>query len=152
MLVIVEVDGEVTGDSWEKFCSVFKRSTTTGTKIIVTSRSDKVTKLGTARAIALTYPSSEAYWYFFKTTSFGSTDPEHHPRLASVAMEISKIQSNTTLMGANITATFLRDNFDINIWCKVLVFLRGLFQKHIAKFGGHPGGFLNQTDIHVLGE
>jgi hypothetical protein len=33
--------------------------------------------------------SKEAYWYFFKMLVFGSTDPEEHPKLTSIAMELA---------------------------------------------------------------
>ncbi|KAJ1287448.1 hypothetical protein BS78_02G010600 [Paspalum vaginatum] len=151
LLVIVEIAGDVTKDAWKRLCSAFRRSTTNGTKIIITSRSDMVKKHGTTRAITLTYPSSEAYWYFFKTLAFGSTDPEQHPRLASVAMEIVKMLSIRYYTAANMAASLLRDNFDINFWCKYLVFIRGLIQKHIAEFGKHPGDFLRQNQPAHLG-
>ncbi|KAG2597738.1 hypothetical protein PVAP13_5KG251400, partial [Panicum virgatum] len=135
----------------DKLCSALRRSTTNGTKIIITSRSDKVRKLGTTGVISLTYPASDAFCYFFKTLTFGSTDPEQHPRLAYVAMEIAEILNNTPLIAANILASLLRENFDINFWCKLLVFLRGIFQKHIAKFGEHPCDLLNQNRPTCLG-
>ncbi|KAG2597739.1 hypothetical protein PVAP13_5KG251300 [Panicum virgatum] len=120
LLAIVEVAGDVTQDTWDRLCSAFRRSASNGTKIIVTSRSDKIKELGTAGAVTLTYPSNEAFWYFFRTLTFGSTDPEQHPRLASVAMEIARVLGNRSLISANVTACLLRDNFDINFWCKAL--------------------------------
>ncbi|KAJ1287459.1 hypothetical protein BS78_02G011600 [Paspalum vaginatum] len=145
LLVIVEVTGDVTEEAWNKFCSSFRRSTSNGAKIIITSRSDKITKLGTTGVVTLTYPSKEAHWYFFRTLTFGSTDPEQHPRLASMAMEIDRMMSNRSLIASNITASLLRDNFDISFWCKVLSFLRGFIQKHLDKFGEHPCDLLNQN-------
>ncbi|WVZ61567.1 hypothetical protein U9M48_011420 [Paspalum notatum var. saurae] len=151
LLVIVEVAGDVAEDAWKRLCSAFRRYTTNGTKIIIASRFDMVKKFETTRAITLTCPSSEAYWYFFKTLTLGSTDPEQHPRFAYVAMEIATMLNNTSLLGANITATLLRDNFDISFWCKVLVFMRGMIQKHIAKFGEHPSDLLVQNKPARLG-
>ncbi|KAG2597737.1 hypothetical protein PVAP13_5KG251500 [Panicum virgatum] len=152
LLVILKADGDVTEDAWNRLCSALRRCTTNGTtKIIITSRSDGVRKLGTTGFVSLKYPSSEAYWYFFKTLAFGSTDPEQHPRLASVAMEIARMINNTTLVGANIITSLLRDNFDINFWCKVLAFVRRLIQNHIAKFGEHPCDLLNQNRPTCLG-
>jgi hypothetical protein len=55
-------------------------------------------------------------------------------------MEIAKMLNNGPLFGANITASLLRDSFDVNFWSKVLVFMRGLIQKHIAK----------SVSIHVI--
>ncbi|GJN10494.1 hypothetical protein PR202_ga28592 [Eleusine coracana subsp. coracana] len=63
-------------------------------------------------ALTLKYLSHEAYWYFFKTLAFGNMDPEAHPKLVHLAMEITRIM-NGSLLGANVTARLLRDNFDI---------------------------------------
>jgi hypothetical protein len=42
-------------------------------------------------------------------------------------MEIAKMLSRG-LISANIMACLLRDNFDIQFWCKVLAFMRRLIQ------------------------
>jgi hypothetical protein len=41
-----------------------------GSKVIITSRSENIRKLGTTGAITLNYLSKEAYWYFFKVKAF----------------------------------------------------------------------------------
>ncbi|WVZ61563.1 hypothetical protein U9M48_011419 [Paspalum notatum var. saurae] len=151
LLVVVEVAGDVNADSWNKLCSAFRQPASNGNRVIITSRSDKIAKLGTTGVITLKYPSNEAYWYFFRTLAFGSTDPKQHPRLASVAMEISRMLSGRALIAANITASLLRDNFNINFWCKVLAFMRGIIQKHIANFGENPCDLLNQNRPTHLG-
>ncbi|WVZ61564.1 hypothetical protein U9M48_011419 [Paspalum notatum var. saurae] len=151
LLVVVEVAGDVTTDSWNKLCSAIKHSVSNGARIVITSQSDRITRLGTAGAITLKYLTDEAYWYFFRTQTFGSTDPKQHPRLASVAMEIAGLLSSRAFIAANIIASLLRDNFDINFWCKVLAFMRGLIQKHIANFGENPCDLLNQNRPTHLG-
>ncbi|RCV09217.1 hypothetical protein SETIT_2G009800v2 [Setaria italica] len=151
LLLVVEVVRDLNEDSWNRVYSASKRWMPRGSKIIITSWSDKVTKLGTTRALTLKHLSHEAYWYFFKTLTFGSTDPTVHPRLANLAMEIARML-NGTLIGANITAHMLRDNFDIHFWLKVVAFMRGHIQKHVSKFGEHPYDFLNQNRPHILGE
>jgi hypothetical protein len=60
-----------------------------GSQIIVTSRSEKITKFGTTQAVTLKYLPHEAYWYFLKTLTFGSMDPKVQPRLTHLAMEIA---------------------------------------------------------------
>uniref|UniRef100_A0A0A9B0G1 NB-ARC domain-containing protein n=1 Tax=Arundo donax TaxID=35708 RepID=A0A0A9B0G1_ARUDO len=149
-LVVVELVGDLNEDAWNRLYSASKRSMQSGSKIIVTSRSDKIVKFGTARVLTLKYLSHEAYWYFFKTLTFGSMDPEMHPRFAHLAMEIARMQKGS-LIGANVTGRLLRDNFDIHFWCKVLAFLRGLVQKHISKFGEHPLDVMNQSRPAQLG-
>jgi hypothetical protein len=122
-----------------------------GSKIIITSRSDKVMKLGTTQALALKHLSREAYWYFFKTLTFGSTDPTVHPRLANLAMEIARML-NGTLIGANITAHMLRDNFDIHFWLKVVAFMRGPSKSMFPNLESIHMIFWTNIDPHILGE
>ncbi|RCV09183.1 hypothetical protein SETIT_2G006800v2 [Setaria italica] len=143
LLVVVELVGDLNKDAWNRLYSAMQH-VPSGSKIIVTSRSDKITKLGTTQALRMKYLSCEAYWCFFKTLTFGSTDPEMHPRFAHLAMEIARML-NGCLIGANMTSCMLRDNFDIRFWCKVLAFLRGLMQKHVSRFGGHPFEVMNQN-------
>ncbi|OEL13378.1 hypothetical protein BAE44_0025603, partial [Dichanthelium oligosanthes] len=81
----------------------------------------------------LNYLSHEAYWYFFKTLSFGSMDPVSHKRLLCLAIEIS------------------RDSFDIHFWCKVLSFYRCFIKKSICKFGEHPFVLVNQNKPIQIG-
>lgn len=89
MLVIVELVGDVDEDAWRKLYVASGACTTSGSKIKITSRSDKFAKLGTTQALELKYLPREAYWYFFKVLTFGSMDSEEHPKLASTAMEIA---------------------------------------------------------------
>ncbi|XP_022679575.1 disease resistance protein RGA2 isoform X1 [Setaria italica] len=143
-LVVAEVAGDINESEWKRLYAASRRCMTIGSKIIITSRSDKIAKLGTTRAVTLKYLSEEAYWYFFKTHAFGSTDPTMHPRMAYVAMEIARM-SNRSLLSATITACLLRDNFDIHFWCKLLAFLRRFIKWHASSFGEHPGDALNQN-------
>jgi hypothetical protein len=141
LLVVIEVCGDLGEDQWETMCFLPKLCPTIGSKILITSRSDKITKLGTTQALTLELLSHEAFWYFFKLITFGSTDPDMHPRFAYLAMEIAR-ELNGSLMAANITAWLLRDNFNVHFWCKILLFLRGFVQNHLSKFGKHPSDLL----------
>ncbi|KAG2632863.1 hypothetical protein PVAP13_2NG121100 [Panicum virgatum] len=144
MLVIVEVAGDINIDEWKRFYAASKWCMRNGSKFIITSRSDKITKLGTVRAVTMKYLSDEAYWYFFKTLTFGSTDPMMHQRMAYLAMEIARMM-NQCLLGATGTICVLMNNFDIRYWCKVLTFLRGLVKWYDSKFGEDPCDALNQN-------
>jgi hypothetical protein len=143
-LLVVELIGDLYEDTWDRLYSSFKRSVQSSSKIIITSWSDKIIKFGTTQALTLKYLSQEAYWYFFKTLTFGSLDPMTHPRLTGIAMEISRTL-NGSLIAANVTSLVLRGNIDIGFWCKVLAFLRGSYQKHISRFGDHPIDLMNQN-------
>ncbi|CAL5077860.1 unnamed protein product [Urochloa decumbens] len=143
-LVVVELVRDLNEDAWNRLYSSFKQCVPSGSKIIVTSRSNKIAKFGTAQALTLKRPSHEAYWYFFKTLTFESTDPEMHPRFTCIAMEIAKALKSSPIF-AYITAHLLRDNFNVHFWCKVLAFLRGSFQKHASNSGEHPFDVLKQN-------
>ncbi|KAI4995546.1 hypothetical protein ZWY2020_035449 [Hordeum vulgare] len=134
LLIVVDIVGDLYEDLWEGLCSLCRQSTTNGSKIIITSRLDKITKLGTTQTLVLKYLSDVAFWYFFKVITFGSTDPEMHPRLVYLAMEIAKLMYN--LAEASITACVLRANFNIDFWRKVLAFRRRCIQNQ--KLGVHP--------------
>ncbi|CAD6227051.1 unnamed protein product [Miscanthus lutarioriparius] len=91
MRVVIESTGDFNEEEWKRMYVTCKRYMKSGSKIIITSWYDKITKLGTTRAVTLKHLSDEAYWYFFKTLTFGSTDPVMHPRLTCLAMEIARI-------------------------------------------------------------
>jgi hypothetical protein len=148
VLFVLELVGDLSEDAWNMLYSASKRCLPRGSKIIVTSRFDQMKKLGTTGAVTLKYLSDDAYWYFFKTLTFGSTDPEMHPRLAYLAMEIARVM-NKTFPSATIIACLLRNNFEIHFWRKVMVFLRGLIQKHVIRFGKHPFDLVDQNKIIV---
>uniref|UniRef100_M8CCI5 Uncharacterized protein n=1 Tax=Aegilops tauschii TaxID=37682 RepID=M8CCI5_AEGTA len=137
LLIVVDIVGDLDEDLWEILCSLCGQSTISGSKIIITSRSDKITKLRATQTLVLKHLSHEAYWYFFKVITFGSTDPKMHPRLVYLAMEIAELL-NGNLIEANVAACVLRANFDIKFWCKVLAFRRAYLQNQLCKFGEHP--------------
>ncbi|KAG0541408.1 hypothetical protein BDA96_02G014200 [Sorghum bicolor] len=143
-LIVIELSGDLYEDAWNRLYLASKQSFPSGSKIIVTSHSDKIAKFGTTPALTLKFLSKEAYWYFFKTLTFGSMDPETHPRLAQLAMEIARTQKRS-IIAAYVTSYFLRDNFNIHFWHKVLSFLRGIIQKHVSEFGVHPLDLLFQN-------
>jgi hypothetical protein len=43
--------------------------------------------------------------YFFKLSAFGSANPEDHPKLASVDMDMT-VEARWSLMAANIMAAY----------------------------------------------
>ncbi|RLM87606.1 uncharacterized protein C2845_PM04G01370 [Panicum miliaceum] len=147
-LVVIELIGDLNEDAWSRLYSASRRYAPRGSKIIVTSQFDNIVKFGTTRALTLKYLSHEAYWYFFKTLTFGSMDPEMHPRLTHLAMEIAKMLRRCHI-GANTFACLLRDNFDVYFWCKILALLRRSYQKLVSRFGEHLSDLQDQN-IPVL--
>ncbi|CAL5097894.1 unnamed protein product [Urochloa decumbens] len=145
LLLVVEVAEDLNEDVWKKLYSASKRRMQRGSKIIITSRSDKIKKHGTTPSLTLKPLSHQAYWYFFKTLAFGSADPMlSHPRLTGLALEIAKTLNGSMII-ANVAARMLRDSFDVHFWWKFAAFMRAQFQKHVSKFGEHPYDLLNQN-------
>ncbi|KAF6991315.1 hypothetical protein CFC21_008412 [Triticum aestivum] len=134
-LVVIELFGDVDTGAWKRLLS--ERWMTLGSKIIITSRSEKAASLGTTEAIRLSYLSKEAYWYFFRMLVFGSTDPEEHPKLTSIAMEIA-LEMCGSFIFAHTVAALLRANLSVRFWCTVLRHLREYRQKNILLLGEYP--------------
>ncbi|CAL5034493.1 unnamed protein product [Urochloa decumbens] len=151
LLVIIELIGDLNEEAWNMLYSTSKRYAPRGSKIIVTSRFDNVVKFGTTQALTLKFLSHEAYWYFFKTLTFGSMDPEMHPRLMHLAMEIIKTTGHRCYLVANIVAHLLKDNFDIHFWSEGLAFLRRSYQKLVSPYGEHPFDLPNQNRPLLFG-
>ena len=151
LLVIIELDGDLNEEALDRLYFASKQYAPRGSKLIVTSRFDNIVKFGSTQALTLKYLSHEAYWYFFKTLTltFGSMDPEMHPRLMHFAMEIARMQK-CSFVGANIISRLLRDNFDVQFWFKVLAFFKGLTQQRVSRFE-HPFDLLRQNRPTHLG-
>ena len=76
----------------------------THSKIIVTSRSEKIIKFGTTEALSLKNMSHETFWYFFKTLTFGSTNPEMHKNFVHIAMNFEAAPMFGQLIAAPVSA------------------------------------------------
>nr|TKW31297.1 LOW QUALITY PROTEIN: hypothetical protein SEVIR_2G096400v2 [Setaria viridis] len=143
-LVIVELaDDFVLDEQCKKLCSA-GRHMPPESKVIITSRSENIAKLGTAGAIRLNFLPQEAYWYFFKVLAFGSTDPEEHPELASIAMEVAEMLGGSFL-GANTVSGMLRANLDARFWRKILALQRNHVERNTLRFGEHPHSLLQKN-------
>uniref|UniRef100_A0ACD5T866 Uncharacterized protein n=1 Tax=Avena sativa TaxID=4498 RepID=A0ACD5T866_AVESA len=137
-LVVIELLGDVDEGGWKRMFHTFERFMTHGSKIIITSRSEKVVSLGTTKAIELNYLSKEAYWYFFKMLVFGSTDPENQPpKLTSIAMELA-LEMRGSFLFAHVAAALLRANPSARFWCRVLRHAREHMRKNTLLFGECP--------------
>nr|CAB3451733.1 unnamed protein product [Digitaria exilis] len=150
VVIVIELAGHFNEGDWKRLYSASKLCLASGSKIIITGRSDEIKKLGTTQALTLKVLPYEAYWYYIRTLAFGSVDPETYPRLAHLTMEIARTNKRT-FIGANITASVLRDNFDIHFWCKVAALLKGTIQKNVSRFGEHPIDRVDQSRPTPLG-
>jgi hypothetical protein len=136
-LVVIELDGDMEEETWKRLCSSAASVMGQGSKIIVTGRSEKITHFGTTQSMRLKFLPQEAYWYFFRTIAFGSTDPNDHPKLASLCMEIA-LDYRGSFMAANIVGGLLRANMNTHFWRKCLRCVRDSINKHLLMFGEHP--------------
>lgn len=137
LLIVIELlsEEDVNEDTWNRLYSASESSVAHGSRMIITSRSDKIVRFGTTHALRLKCLSPEAYWYFFKMTVFGSDDPEQHPnKLVSLAMEMASLMEGS-FMFANIGAIILRDHFDTRSWSRAVSRVRDYLQKNISLFG-----------------
>ncbi|KAF8714221.1 hypothetical protein HU200_027853 [Digitaria exilis] len=128
MLLVVEVIEDFNKGEWKMLYDACKRCMTNGSKIIITSRSDRIINLEQA----------------------SHTDPVMHPRLSCLAMEIASMLNRCLFSGAG-TIGVLRNNFNISYWCRVVIFLRWFMKWHESKFSEHPSDALNQNRPTHLG-
>ncbi|CAL5089860.1 unnamed protein product [Urochloa decumbens] len=136
-LVIVEIDGDMEEGTWSRLYSASKRCSENCTKIIISSRSDRIARFGTTRAVKVEYLRQEEYWYFFKSLAFGSTDPEEEPKLAAMALQMA-LYLNGSFIAGNIVASMLRANFSVKFWRIVLSCVKEVSQRYSFIFGAHP--------------
>ncbi|KAL6845056.1 hypothetical protein ACP4OV_024551 [Aristida adscensionis] len=120
-----------------------------GSKVIITSISENILRLGTTRAIRLNFLPWEAYWYFFKVMAFGSTNPEEHPELASIAMDIAA-DLHGSFMGANIIGGYMRANMQNWFWRKILELQINHIERNNLLFGEHPHSLLQKNQTAYL--
>ncbi|KAL6615956.1 hypothetical protein ACP70R_038226 [Stipagrostis hirtigluma subsp. patula] len=142
-LAIIQLKGNMEVETWRRLYSSAACNMGHGSKIIITSRSEKIAALGTTHALRLKLLTREAYWYFFKALAFGSANPDDQPELASMAMEIAVLLKGSFL-GANIVASLMRANLNAQFWRKVLQCLRDFTSKHVLMFGEHPNDLLSK--------
>uniref|UniRef100_A0A453FHQ2 Uncharacterized protein n=1 Tax=Aegilops tauschii subsp. strangulata TaxID=200361 RepID=A0A453FHQ2_AEGTS len=144
-LVIVELAEDEVPDEgrWRRLrSSAFCKGG--GSRIIVTSRSEAAQRLGTERALRLKVLSPEAYWHYFKTLAFGGANPEDHPGLVAIAMDICA-EEKGSFIGGNIACSLLRANLDARSWRGVLRNMREYTEKHRHLFGKHPHDLLRKN-------
>ncbi|KAJ1268334.1 hypothetical protein BS78_07G126900 [Paspalum vaginatum] len=127
-LVILELDSDISEELWRSLHSVAKNCFARRSKIIVTSRSDRIVRFGTTLPLRLQFLAQEAYWYYFKVRSFGSVDMAmEHPKLTSIAMEMAREMSGC-FMGASIFGGMLRSRLDVGTWSLALATYRAFRQ------------------------
>uniref|UniRef100_A0A0D9XHL2 Disease resistance N-terminal domain-containing protein n=1 Tax=Leersia perrieri TaxID=77586 RepID=A0A0D9XHL2_9ORYZ len=151
ILVVVEFTADMDDDIWRKF---YLSSTHMGwgSKIIIISRIERVSRFGTVRPINLNSLSLGEYSYLFKVLAFGSTNAEEHPQLVFIANELSVLLGGSFL-SANVCANVFRKNQDVHFWFSVLKKHRFMVQKNFLEFREHPKLLFekeHQVDITIF--
>ncbi|XP_072952612.1 disease resistance protein RGA2-like [Typha angustifolia] len=119
LLVLDDVWNENERNVWEKLRTPLLHGTE-GSKIIVTSRLQRVAKLmGTVDPIILDGLPEDEYWCFFTKCAFGVADPEEHPRLVATGKEIAKRLKGSPLAAKTLGA-LLKDNLNEEHWQSIL--------------------------------
>ncbi|XP_044971215.1 disease resistance protein RGA2-like [Hordeum vulgare subsp. vulgare] len=138
LLIIIETANDINEETWRRLKSSATCMTPCGeSKIIITSWSDRIVNLGTTEALRLDYLPQEAYWHFFKSLVFRSTNSDEQPKLATMAMEIA-LELRQCFTSARIAAGILRDNFNARFWRTVLDCVRESKQTNLLMFDQHP--------------
>ncbi|XP_072969418.1 disease resistance protein RGA2-like [Typha angustifolia] len=92
-----------------------------GSKIIVTSRLEKVAKLmGSMDPIRLQGLPEEEYWSFFRMCAFGGADPEQYSNLVAIGKEIAKKLKGSPL-AAKTLGGLLKGDLSHGHWEKILM-------------------------------
>ncbi|CAM0957679.1 unnamed protein product [Alopecurus aequalis] len=133
-LIIIELFADIEESVWKRLYSIARSCIASGSKIIVVSRSNKIASFGTTQPLRLQLFTQEAYWYFFKVRTFGSTSAEDHPKLTAIAMDMARLL-NGCLMAAAIFSGLLKANFNLRFWSLALATLRNIQQTNILMYG-----------------
>nr|TKV94488.1 hypothetical protein SEVIR_9G298500v2 [Setaria viridis] len=150
-LVIVEFSSDVDDSEWVKFYSAASRMDR-GSKVIIISRFEEVARFGTVKPIRLRNLSHAEFMYLFKVLAFGGTDPDNHPQMASIGMEIAKMLQGLILSG-NVLAGILRKNQNVQFWLLILKRFRNSVERNLSLFGEHPKQLVERdrpTDITMF--
>uniref|UniRef100_A0ACD5VEU6 Uncharacterized protein n=1 Tax=Avena sativa TaxID=4498 RepID=A0ACD5VEU6_AVESA len=135
MLVVVEFVSNVDDKDWKTFHS-FVKTMARGSKVILISKLQILTRFGSAKPIFLNTLSCEEFWYLFKSLAFGSANPIEYPQLLPIAEQISKeMQMEGSLVGANTFADVMRQNMNAKFWLCLLNKIRRLVENNLSTYG-----------------
>lgn len=90
-------------------------------KMIVISRTERPSGLGTVPPLRLRAPRREELWYFFRALAFGGADPEERPELLRVAMALfAGIHDPALFAAAGVVAASLSADLSARSWRRVM--------------------------------
>ncbi|CAD6212306.1 unnamed protein product [Miscanthus lutarioriparius] len=142
-LLVVHFASDVEDEVWLKFYSSAAKQMGRGSKIVIVSKIRMLSRLGTVQPIYLNSLSHQEYSYLFKVLAFGSTNPEEHPRLASVAQDLAEALRGS-LVTANLCAHLLRKNQHVGAWLCILQKYSNVVENNMSIFGVHPKNLMDK--------
>ncbi|GJN41383.1 hypothetical protein PR202_gn00751 [Eleusine coracana subsp. coracana] len=124
-LMVIDMVGSNTDaeESWRRFHSAVFQQAHRGSKILIISRMEGHSSLGTIPVLRLHMPQREELWYFFRVLAFGAADPNERPDLLRIAMALFKGTSSdfaVLFAAANTIAAALRADLSSRSWCRLL--------------------------------
>ena len=133
-LIVIELVRDSDEAAWKRLYPSMCRAGS-GSKVILISRMDQVSSLGTVQALRLEWLHQEEYWYFFKVLAFGSANPcDEHPKLVPIAKKIAT-EISGDFIGVSLVSRLLRANLNAQFWHQVLGFVRKSIQVDTLVFG-----------------
>jgi hypothetical protein len=135
-LFVIDLAGGEGGEEeerWRRFRSSMRRRTHGESKIIIISRKERHSALGTVPPLRLRAPRREELWYLFKALSFGGADPEERPELVPIAMALFNIIPDLApFAAANKLAASLRADLSARSWRRVLKLSAGVTELQLC--------------------
>ncbi|TVU22440.1 hypothetical protein EJB05_32134, partial [Eragrostis curvula] len=77
-LIVVEIVEDVDVMAWGNLNNLLSCEVHSCSKVILISRREHVSSLGTVEAVRLARLHDEEFWYFFRVLAFGSANPYDH--------------------------------------------------------------------------
>ncbi|KAM3346118.1 hypothetical protein ACQJBY_020575 [Aegilops geniculata] len=134
-LVIVEFRSDVDDEKWKPFYRAVA-SMIIGSKVIIISRMESLTRYGTVKPIHLSKLPDEEYIYLFKTLAFGSARIEDHPKLTLLAGEFIKLCDGSFVAAYSVT-NGLRTNLSLQHWLCMFKRFKNVTKNNLSMFGEH---------------
>ncbi|KAG6535269.1 putative disease resistance protein RGA3 [Zingiber officinale] len=105
---------------WENFCALLKDGGAHGSKIIVTTRVMKVSKMvNPAESILLHGLDEDVFWQLFNKCSFGILNPEDYPGLEDIGRKIARKLKGSPLAAKTI-GKVMKSNLCWQHWTTIM--------------------------------
>ncbi|CAL4964391.1 unnamed protein product [Urochloa decumbens] len=153
LFVIDLAGGDKDEDRWRGFQSFVRRRAHGESKIIIISRTEAHSGLGTVPPLRLRALRREELWYFFKAMAFGGADPEERPELVRVATALfaGVLDDLAPLATVSKIAASLRADLSVRSWRRVLKVSAGVTVLHHQLDAAGEGWWIYYPCVSVEG-